>query len=148
MLYVWLELVWWAFTALLAFGVLFPIWQSVVDYPFWAANIIFIISAVTLTRYIFLTKFTFLGDRTYLKAALILISAPIVFYLINNLVDFRTHMDEIGLEASLINLIGDDKESMYNYIETEMLFFGVTSVVAMIVFPLKMLKSIWRNLNN
>jgi len=146
-LFIWLELIWWAVTALIVVGVLLPIYQSTVDYPFWGINILFIVAAVTLTRMIFLTKFTFLADRKYLKFVLILIAAPIVFFFIEQLVGFQSYLDEIGLDDVLKNLRTEDQESMLNYIRNEMIFFGTAAIISMIVFPIKMVKSIWRNFN-
>ena len=146
-LFIWLELIWWVVTALIAVGVLLPIYQSTVDYPFWGINILFIIAAVTLARLIFLTKFTFLAERKYLKFALILITAPIVFFFINQLVNFQTYLDEIGIDDVLKHLQPEHQESMLNYIRTEMIFFGTAAIISMIIFPLKMVKSIWRNFN-
>ena len=142
-----MELIWWVFTAVVAAAVLFPIWDSAEQYPFWAINIAYIIAAVTLTRYIFLTQFTFLAERKILKLLLIIAAIPVIFTFINHLVDFQTYLDEIGLETILQKLPSSEQESMFNYIRNQMIFFGTTAIIASIIFPVKMLVSIWRNFN-
>jgi len=143
-----LELVWWIATAIITIGVLYPIWQSTVDYPFWTTNIIAIVAAITITRYIFLTDFTFLAKWKYFKVALVSITLPIVFLLIQNLSDFQAYLDEEGLDHVLKNLNSADRESMFSYIRSQMLFFGTASIIAGIVMPIKLTKSVWKNFNS
>jgi len=143
-----LELVWWIATAIITIGVLFPIWQSTVDYPFWTINIIAIVAAITITRYIFLTDFTFLAKWKYFKVALVSITLPIVFLLIQNLSDFQAYLDEEGLDHILKNLNSADRASMFSYIRSQMLFFGTASIIAGIVMPIKLTKSVWKNFNS
>ena len=143
-----LELVWWIATAIITIGVLYPIWQSTVNYPFWTTNIIAIIAAITITRYIFLTDFTFLAKWKYFKVALVSITLPIVFLLIQNLSDFQAYLDEEGLDHVLKNLNSADRASMFSYIRSQMLFFGTASIIAGIVMPIKLTKSVWKNFNS
>jgi len=143
-----LELVWWIVTALIVIGVLYPIWQSTVDYPFWTSNIVAIVSAITITRYIFLTEFTFLSKWKYFKVAIVSVTLPIVFLLIQNLSDFQAYLDEEGLDHVLKNLEGGNRESMFSYIRSQMLFFGTASIIATIVMPIKFTKSVWKNFNS
>ena len=143
-----LELVWWVATAIITIGVLYPVWQSTVNYPFWTTNIIAIIAAITITRYIFLTDFTFLAKWKYFKVALVSITLPIVFLLIQNLSDFQAYLDEEGLDHVLKNLNSADRASMFSYIRSQMLFFGTASIIAGIVMPIKLTKSVWKNFNS
>jgi len=143
-----LELVWWIATAIITIGVLYPIWQSTVDYPFWTTNIIAIVAAITITRYIFLTDFTFLAKWKYFKVALVSITLPIVFLLIQNLSDFQAYLDEEGLDHILKNLNSADRASMFSYIRSQMLFFGTASIIAGIAMPIKLTKSVWKNFNS
>ena len=135
-------------TAIVAVAVLYPIWQSTVDYPFWTINIVFIVAAITISRYIFLTKFTFLSEWKYFKVAIVCVTLPIIFLMIQNLVDFQSYLDEEGLDSVLKNLPQGEKESMFSYIRSQMLFFGTASIVAGIIMPIKMVKSVWRNFNS
>lgn len=147
-LVIWMEVIWWIVTAIVVAGVLYPIWQSTVEYPFWTTNIIFIVVAITISRYIFLTKFTFLAKWKYFKIAIVCVTLPFIFLLIEKLVGFQSYLDEEGLDSVLKNLAIADRESMFSYIRSQMLFFGTASVVAAIIMPIKMIISIWRNFNS
>lgn len=146
-LFIWMELIWWVVTAIIAFAVLYPIYQSTVDYPFWTINIIFIVAAVTITRLVFLTKFSFLSNRKYLKVIIVMITVPIIFLLVEQMIGFQSYVDEEGLDHVLQNLSESDKSSMFNYIRTEMLFFAMAAILGMVVMPIKMVKSVWRDYN-
>ena len=142
-----LELVWWIFTALLAFAILFPIINSISDYPFLTINAIFIIVFITSTRYIFLLKHTFLARQQAFKAIVIVISIPLVFYLVSQLNYFQTFLDEEGVEPIIKGLGYKQGQQMAGYIRNEMLLFGVGSLIASVLLPFRMMISIWRTRN-
>lgn len=138
-----LEILWWVVTALLVVAILFPIYNHIDDYPFWKSNTLFIIAFVTLTRYIFLLKHTFLAKRQKLKVVLFFVSIPVIFYLINEINYFQTFLDERGVEPIIGNLPLAQRNTLAQFIKTEMLLFGVGSVVAAVLFPFRMLMSVW-----
>ena len=142
-----LELIWWAFTALIALAILYPILSKIDSYPFWVTNTIFVIVFITFTRYIFLLKYTFLAQRPVFKIVLIGLSLPILFYLINGLNFFQAFIGEEGLAFFMPELSYQDRESLGIYIRNEMVLFGTGSIITGILFPLRMLMSIWRNHN-
>ncbi len=148
-----LELVWWVATAILAVLVLFPILRVFDNYPFLFANILFIFIFVTFTRYIFLLKNTFLARLTPVKLLLIAACLPLLFYLIGQVYGFQMFLDEQGSQT-LLSLkylreqVPVTRESgLLGYIRTEMLFFGVGSVITTIIMPFRMILSIWRTYN-
>jgi FlaA1/EpsC-like NDP-sugar epimerase len=138
-----LEMIWWVFTIILLVVVLFPVYNNVTNYPFWGSNILFIIAFITLSRYIFLLRHTFLAENQKIKVLLFFLSIPVVFFLISQVHYFQTFLDEKGVESFLgeMNLI--DRNRMTAFIRTEMLFFGIGSVVTAIIFPFRMLGSVW-----
>jgi hypothetical protein len=139
-----LELVWWLISIIVVVVVLFPILSKVKEYPFQFVNIVFILLFITLARYIFLLKHTFLANQQILKAILGVLCIPIIFYLISEINYFQTYLDEEGLESIMPNLALDRQGSLINYIRSEVLFFGVGSLITAIIFPVRMLVSIWR----
>jgi len=139
-----LELFWWLFTLLVVFGVLFPILRKVESYPFFWLNVVYIIVFITFTRYVFLLKHSFLANQNRLKALLIALSVPLIFYLINGLNYFQTFLDENGFESFLSNLSYEEIGSMGNYIRNEMLLFAVGSIIIAIILPFRMMLSLWR----
>lgn len=142
-----LEIIWWVVTAIILVAVLFPIYKDVEDYPFWESNIIFVVTFITLTRYIFLLPLTFIAHRQILKIALVFLSIPVVFLLVQELNYFQTFLDEEGIEAVVGTLPVSERRTMVRYIRSEMLLFGVGSVISGVIFPFRMIMSVWRTRN-
>lgn len=139
-----LELIWWVFTAIVVVGVMIPIFQKTDHYPFTTHNIIFIVVFITLSRYIFLLKHTWLAQKQKLKLGIILVSLPLIFMLINALNSFQSFADDIGLDTIFNSISPTQQATIINFVKSEMTFFGVGAIIAMIVFPFRMLLSIWR----
>ncbi|MFK7934797.1 MAG: hypothetical protein AB8G22_14905 [Saprospiraceae bacterium] len=141
-----LEFYWWIFTAIIAVAILFPILNKIPDYPFLIPNVVFIVAFVTFTRFIFLLEHTFIAHQQYLKIAIVLVSLIVIFYLINQINIFQTFLDEEGPDV-LVKHLSAGQQSMANYIRSEYLFFGVGSVIAVIILPFRLIVSIWRSYN-
>jgi len=138
-----LELYFWILTAVVATGVLLPILTRLPDYPFFFANIVYIVVAITMTRYLFLLRHTFLARQQTLKVVLFFLFIPLVFYLVQELNYFQTFLDEEGPEAIVGRLPFDQRESMLTYIRSEMILFGVASVISTVVLGFRLLLSVW-----
>lgn len=76
-----------------------------------------------------------------------MITVPIIFLLVEQMIGFQSYVDEEGLDDVLRNLNESDRASMFNYIRTEMLFFAMAAILGMAVLPIKMVKSVWRDYN-
>jgi len=138
-----MELLWWVITGLIIAAIIYPILNYTTDYPFLLLNIMYIVIFITFSRYIFLLKHTFLANAQLLKVAIILLSIPIIAYLINGIHYFQTYIDENGMEA----LFGDNSINqiqMGNFIRNELILFGVGSVIAAIILPFRLVISLWR----
>ncbi len=139
------EILWWIFTFILLVGILYPILPYWNSYSFLITNIIYIIVFITITRYVFLLRYTFLAHKQVLKLVFIFLSVPFVFYLIQALNNFQTSLDNYGI-AAMLGTASDatTTESIGSYIYSEMLLFGVGSIVSAIIFPFRLALSIWR----
>ena len=146
-LYTRLELIWWLITLILAVLLLFPVLSKLPDYPFWLVNLVFIVAFVTFTRYIFLLRYTFLPPFQRLKIAIALLCIPIVFYLVQEINYFQTFLDEEGYEALVGTLPRASQIPMVEYIRSEMLLFGVGSVIAGVILAVRLIISVWRRHN-
>ncbi len=147
-LFIKLELVWWLLTAIVAMGGLYPIYSKVgMNYPFYPSNLLFIITFITFTRLIFLLKHSFLANWEKIKIGVILVTPILLFYLVNELNYFQTFLDEKGVENFLAQMSIPERESMRKYITAEMLLFGVGSLIAAVILPIRLLISIWRARN-
>ena len=142
-----LELIWWVVTAIVAVAVIFPIVTTLTSYPFLISNIVFIAVFITLTRYVFLLKHTFLARAQVIKVIITLVSVPFIFMLIEGLSNFQNYLDEEGLDKFLPLMELDNQKVMINYVRSEMIFFGTGAVMVAILFPFRMTLSVWRNRN-
>ena len=142
-----LELIFWIVTAIIAAAVLYPIISVTDNYIFLVPNLVFIVVLITCTRYIFLLRHTWLAKLQFVKTALIFGSIWAVFLLIEQLSQFQSFLDEEGPEALVGNLPLDQMASIVGYIRSEMLFFGVGSVIAVIILSGRLMKSIWNYKN-
>lgn len=142
-----LEVIFWILTALVAFGVIYPIVSRVAYYPFLQTNIIYIVTFITVTRYLFLLRFTFLARRQVLKTALVFVFVILIFYLVQELNYFQTFIDEQGMAAIVGNLPYERQDDMGRYIHSQMLLFGVGSIISSVLFPFRLIISVWRTRN-
>ncbi|MFT7450321.1 MAG: hypothetical protein ACI9VN_001038 [Patescibacteria group bacterium] len=53
-------------------------------------------------------------------------------------------MDEQGVGSFLGNMTLDNRNSMADFVKKEMMLFGIGSVVIAIIFPFRLLLSVWR----
>ena len=139
-----LELMWWIFTAILTAAVLAPIYINKLTFPYYISNIVFIVVFVTVTRYVFFLKHTWLVRMKWLKIGIVVGSVILIFILTTTMSDFNNYLDEVGLNEVVQNLAVDKQYPMIRYIQREVIFFGVGSIVAMIVLPVRMLISLRR----
>jgi len=143
-LYLRLELVWWLFTALVVALIFYPIYTKLEDYPFYWINGVYIVCIITLGRYIFLLPYTFLAYQQVLKVAIVLVSVPFVFYLIEGIHTFNEFIEYGNLEALTNKLPDSEQPGLQSYIRNEMMLFGVGSVISAVIFPFRLMFSIWR----
>lgn len=142
-----LELVWWIATAVVVMAVLYPIHKANIPWHYQTWNIIFIITLLTLTRYIFLLKHTFLANHQILKFVVMLLMFPFTFILIGGLNGFMVFIEEQTWEPLTGHLLPDEKRGIEHYMWTQMLFFGAGSAVAAPAMLARLIMSIWRTHN-
>jgi hypothetical protein len=142
-----LELVWWLITALVAAAILAPIVYKVPDYPFLWPNAALIVLTVTFARYIFQLRYTFLFRTFYMKAALVFACIIIAFLVVQEINLFQTRLDEDGIQSIVGHLPLQQQKPMMKYIHSQMILFGVGSAVGCVVFPLRLIRSVWRQWN-
>lgn len=139
-----IELAWLLFT-LLCFGVIAaPIFLKAPSFPFYWTNLLFVAVFITASRYIFFLPGTFLARRQLLKISFIFLSIPFIFFLVSQIHNFQTFLDEQGQQSLVGDLPLPEETQMSGYIQAEMLLFGVGSVIAMGLFAFRMLLSVWR----
>lgn len=138
-----LELLTLFFSIILAFLVLLPLTHKGIDYPFFTENTVFIFTFILVTRYLFFLKYSFLAKQQAIKVGLFFIFIPFIFYLIGSFHGFRTFLDEEGMYSPMRNLPADKALWLGNYMYYEMVLFGSGSIVACIIFPFRLIFSVW-----
>jgi len=139
-----LELVWWLFTLVLTIGMVYPVWRHGRDFPFLWQNVVFVVLFVTAVRYMFLLKYTFLAKAEKWKIALIFVSMLLLAFTYREWADFRSYLRADGFEPHFEHLGMDRMFAMARYTRNELLFFTTGSMIALILFPFRMIVSIWR----
>lgn len=139
-----LEIIWWVFTCLIAALILLPVYYGTLGYPFYFLNTLYIFVLITLARYIFQLKHVFFAQWQYVKVGLIFLSPILIFYLVQELNFFQTFLDEQGLEAIVGAGDYQVQQGIMRYIYSEMMLFGIGSIISAVIFPIRLLVSIWR----
>ncbi|PHN00836.1 hypothetical protein [Flavilitoribacter nigricans] len=142
-----LELLWWLITFLVLAAVLLPIYFNIGNFPFYTLNIVVIICFITLGRYIFLLPYTYLAHRETWKIVLVFLCIPLVFYLVQELNNFQTFVDERGVESLVGKRPADRQMQWVYFIQNEILLFGVGAVITAVIFPFRLILSVWRGRN-
>ncbi len=143
-----LEALSWLITAVLALLVLLPIYSQIgTGYPYYTPNLIFIITFITFTRYIFLLRHTPFAYNPIIKIFFIFIPIPLFFYSVDALYDFQRFLDEDGVVSILGNLNGTSQYNLSKYIKYQKLFFGTGAILTLVLLPIRMMVSLWRRKN-
>jgi len=145
------EFIWWIVTFLIVAIIMLPV-QSLMNFnEFIAANLVSILVFLIFTRHIFFLKYSFLAQMQWLKFLLIFACIPLNFKLIEWIFNFQAFLQNQGLESFNMYFIDKEdsaeKERLLQYFKTEYLFFGVSSVISAILFPVRLLISFWRVYN-
>ncbi len=137
------EFLWWAFTLVLAGLVLLPIYSQVPAFPYFLPNFIYVVVAITLTRYLFFLQISWLRDHLLVQGALSLLLLPLIFWMAQYLNEFITYFDENGPDVLVKNLPKDVAAVINGYLKTEYRFFGIWAIIAALLTPLRLLYNVW-----
>ena len=127
--------------------VMMPIFKDVPDYPFMIFNIAAIFAFFTLARYIFLLRYAPFARFMPIKLLFLFLAIPLLVFLMDGLSMFQNYLDEEGTYSLVSHLDRDRQVPLSKYIRTEVLFFSVGAIITTIIFPFRMIVSIWRSRN-
>lgn len=149
-----MELLWWLVTAVVAWMVTQPFWAYFIKDEFVIELLVFVVVFLTIARYLFLLKYTFLAYFQPLKFVLIFASIPLVFWGVQEFFEFRDFYETQGegmvigqsyFEAEL------DFSERYQVLQRLLpiyTFFATSAILTIIVMPFRLLVSYWRVHNN
>ena len=139
------ELLFLMITILVCITIMWPIYKEYeTKYLFYNYNISFIILFVTLTRYIFLLRYTPFSHYKPIKIGLIFICIPLFLFLIDGMYEFQRFLDEEGFESISQSL---HSQNMAKYTRYQYLFFATGALVTLFMTPFRMIISLWRQHN-
>ncbi|MAT55466.1 MAG: hypothetical protein CMN32_13400 [Saprospirales bacterium] len=143
-----IELLWWIITALVILAFLYlPYHHGNGFSELGMINLYFILIFITLTRHLFLLKYTFLGYSLWAKVLVVFLCIPLLIYLYTQFQFVQLYIDDGNLETVFGHMRINEQYAMMNYIESEIIFFGVGSLIATVLMPIRMIISIWRMRN-
>ena len=137
------ELLWWVITLLIAALVLLPIYTKVPDFPFFLPNFVYVVVAITATRYLFFLDISWLRDRLFLQAAVSLALIPLLFWMGQWFNYFIIFFDEEGPDVLVKYLDPAWRSTIDTYMHSEYRFFGVWAIVACVITPFRLLYNAW-----
>lgn len=142
------ELIWWIVTALVVIVVLYPIMSKLDDYRFLLQNIIFIVVFITVVRHIFLLEQSYLAGKKYLLKFLCIVACiPLLAYMIQEVNGFQAYLDNLddkGWDSFFGEIPLPKQKEIHGYMRSEMLFFGTGAIISCVLFPIRMIISVWR----
>ncbi len=142
------EGVWWMVTMLIVLGVLYPIYTSMgLDFPFYYQNVGLIVIAVTLLRFVFWLKHTWLGPFKWTKLVLFFGVIPVFIFVVDSFLKFNQFYDQTGFSGMLFHLEPQTALAVSKYIQIEFLFFCTAAFFSLIAFAIRMVVSLWRMKN-
>jgi hypothetical protein len=142
------ELLFILLTLVVAALIIFPVYLEYESrYPFYITNFVLIVVFTTLTRYIFLLRYTPFSHSKWIKVVSIFICIPLFLYLIDGMYEFQRFLDEIGLQEIAKNEDATSSANYNKFTRYQYLLFASGSLITCILFPLRMVISIWRQVN-
>ena len=128
---------------------LFPVYTELfLNYPFYTYNILtFGFSSMAIYA-MFFGKYS-IFDNSRITLTIIICSVPIFLIVLTdiyfNLIEFN---NTEGFQSLTSSLNAQKSKQLSNYIRSVSLFLSITSLIASIVLPIKLIRSIWRKTNS
>ncbi len=143
----WSELIWWGITGIVLAGIYYYIHKHMLNWPFEWWNAYFIVIGINCSRYIFLLEHTPWAKIQPLKVAMVLMSFPLIFSLVNGLTLFLRYVEDNEFEQLTGHLPPVQMDAMNSFLWNEMIFFGVAAIISVPVLAIRLIISIWRTHN-
>ena len=113
------------------------------DFPFFLPNFIYVVVAVTITRYLFLLQVSWLRDHFIVGGLLAMALIPLIFYMVQAFNAFIIYFDERGPDVLIKGLESEVGTTIDKYMHAEYRFFGVWAVVASVAMPFRLVYNAW-----
>lgn len=137
------ELLWLSFAVVLAALVLLPIYTTLPAFPYFTPNFVYVIVAVTLTRYLFLLDVSWLRDRLAVQGGFSLLLILLIFWMVQYMNYFIVYFDEQGPDVLTKTMEREDAKLILGYLHQEYRFFGTWAIIAAVILPFRLLYNVW-----
>ncbi|HRO09770.1 MAG TPA: hypothetical protein PK047_12965 [Saprospiraceae bacterium] len=117
------------------------------NYLFYIPNIFAIIVFITFMRWIFMLKYSPFARNNVFRFVMIFLCIPLFIYQLDSLMEFTGYMDEHGLTRFFKDPLDMDNYAFSKYIKVQFLFFSTSSLITIILLPVRMIRSFWRTIN-
>ncbi len=140
------EFTWLAITGLLIYAILYPI-TSKLDYIYWKINVFFIFITITYFRWsITFRSIPFLKPAV-VRFALFTVNLSLFIYIMSNLQKFigladNFYIEDFGFPKTII--FEDVKRELFDYLYSELVFFGTGALIMLSAFQLRLIISYWQ----
>ena len=148
-----MELLWWLVTGIVAWIITQPFWAPFADTEFVVELALFVVVLMTVARYVFLLKYTFLAHFQAMKFILIFISLPLMFWAIQEFFEFRDFYEtqSEGMVAGAgyfkSGLSFSERYAILQRLLPLYTFFAWGAIFTVIAMPFRLLVSYWRVYN-
>jgi hypothetical protein len=140
------ELIWWAITLMIAFAVVYPIYQKI-DYMFLKMNMFFVFLAITYFRWtVSIRNLPFL-QPVWTRFALFALNVSLFVYLMGEEQKFLMRIDnffveDFGMAWKELSMV--EAEKLMRYIYTEIVLFGTGALIMIFLFNARIIISAWQ----
>lgn len=126
------EILLWLIVAVATFMIIYPVYQNTYNFPFLWVNTLFVVLALTFSRWIFFWRITPYENTMWVIVILVCIQPLLLFILIRLFGDFRLYLDEKGLFPVLTQQSMEESMRWAKIIKMEMIAFSVFVIISAI----------------
>lgn len=142
------EILFFIATIVISIMIIWPVWGEFGEkYQFYVTNAVFIMLFFTFTRYIFLLEYVPFSHNKIIKVILFFACIPLFLYMLDGFYNFQRFLDEVGLQEISQDSISKASESICKYTRYQFLFFAAGGLITMILLPMRIIISLWRQYN-
>lgn len=87
------------------------------------------------------------SHHKWAKGILFFLCIPFLMYVIDGIFEFQKFLDDIGIHTIVKSNTNEQLRQWSSYIKTEFVLTGVWSAIVLILFPIRLVVSVWRQIN-
>lgn len=125
-----------------------PIYNSLgCNYPFYLSSFIFVLFTGITTQLLFFDNYFPVIKYLYVKVGVVFLTPFVLLFLVDIYFEFILFGDNVGYQSLGNELSPLEQIGLMKYIKYLTLFFAVSSMIGSLLIPIKMIRLIYRQLN-